>query len=350
MNCYQEFSLTELSMSAENRLESLLLSSDGNESFGMLSEKLLDYQLSIWDLAKNNFNALNEVETKSFEDKNGIVFRIQFNPHRINSTAAKTDPQSIANRKCFLCLENLPKEQKGVSIIENYLILVNPYPIAPKHFTITNLSHQPQLIDKSFGDLLTISELMNSNYLVFYNGPKCGASAPDHLHFQSVEKKFLPFYEFSELLLKKFSDVVFQNSNISVLAYDDNYRKAIILKSEEKVEILSYFKELLKVISKIDNYDQEPMLNILVIYDNGNYEVTIFLRKKHRPDRFYSENEDNLIISPASIDLAGVLITPRKEDFEKISLADIESIFQEVYITKEGFEYVKKSFSDLNGL
>ena len=155
------------------------------------AKKLLNKQKDDWQFAANGFESLKSVQTKEF-NFDGYKFKVQFNPGRIKSSSAKVDDKSIKERKCFLCLENLPSEQKGILINEEYIILVNPFPIFPEHFTIPQVRHTPQSIKNSFIDLLEISKELSKYYTVFYNGPKCGASAPDHLHFQAGSKNFMP--------------------------------------------------------------------------------------------------------------------------------------------------------------
>ena len=147
-------------------------------------EKLFSDQLSSWELAKNNYTALSQVKVKEL-DVNGTHYKVQFNPARIVSSAAKVDTKSIQERKCFLCPANLPAVQRGLPFKENYQILVNPFPIFPKHLTVPALEHVDQRIKNRFGDMLDLATYAQ-DYVVFYNGPKCGASAPDHVHFQLV--------------------------------------------------------------------------------------------------------------------------------------------------------------------
>ena len=118
--------------------------------------------------------------------------KVQFNPGRYISTSAKVDEKSINDRKCFLCPANLPEEQKGILYEEEYLILGNPFPIFPEHFTIPNINHVPQQIKNNFPLMLKLTKDLSKHYVVLYNGPKCGASAPDHFHFQAGTKNFMP--------------------------------------------------------------------------------------------------------------------------------------------------------------
>jgi len=271
----------------------------------MLKEKinhLFEEQLSEWELAKKNYNALEQIKTKTLV-ADGREYRIQFNPARIASSAAKVDAQSLRERKCFLCSNNLPPEQRGISFKEKYTILVNPYPIFPRHLTVPAVEHTPQLIASRFGDMLDLAQQLD-DYVVFYNGPKCGASAPDHFHFQAGNKGFLP-----------------------VEKNRDKY-KAISIESDNKEELLEHFQQIYDSLPLRPD-DTEPMMNILTWYELHQWMVCIFPRKKHRPS-CYGEGETDLLISPGAVDLGGVFITPLEKDFLKITAEDIANILTEL--------------------
>ena len=272
----------------------------------MLKEKvnrLFKEQLAEWDLARKNYQALEQVKTKILIIDNK-EYKIQFNPARIISSSAKVDVQSIRERKCFLCCNNLPEEQKGISFKEKYLLLVNPYPIFPRHLTIPLMEHAPQLIASRFDDMLDLAQQLD-DYIVFYNGPKCGASAPDHFHFQAGNKGFLP------------------------IENDRNKRNAISIESDNKKELLERFQHIYNNLP-MQSDDAEPMMNILAWYETEKWIVCIFPRKKHRPSCYFTEGETNLLISPAAVDLGGVFITPLEKDFEKITGEDVVRILNEI--------------------
>jgi ATP adenylyltransferase/5',5'''-P-1,P-4-tetraphosphate phosphorylase II len=265
--------------------------------------QLFEEQLINWELARNNYKALEQVKVKTL-DVNGHPYKVQFNPARFTSSTAKVDSQSIKIRKCFLCSENLPQAQKGIPFKGQYTILINPYPIFPYHLTIPSLEHIPQLIASRFGDMLDLAQLLD-DYAVFYNGPKCGASAPDHFHFQAGNKGFLP------------------------IENDKDWPHAIRLESKKKQEMIQGFKLIFNSLPLVPE-DLEPMLNILTWYETGKWVTCLFPRKKHRPACYFAEGENNLLISPASVDLGGVFITPLEKDFEKITAEDITGILQEI--------------------
>ena len=272
----------------------------------MIKEKiqqLIEEQLNNWQLAADNYKALAQVKTKSLE-VNGRLYKVQFNPTRIISSAAKVDAQSIRERKCFLCSNNRPAEQQGIVFENRYLLLINPYPIFPQHLTIPALEHTPQFISGRFEDMLNLAKELD-NYVLFYNGPKCGASAPDHFHFQAGSKGFLP------------------------IQTDGKSRGEIRIESNDKQEVLSQFQEVYQSIELKPN-DDEPMMNLLAWYNEEKWTVCVFPRKKHRPACYSANGEDNILISPASVDMGGVFITPLEKDFHKITAEDIAYILDEV--------------------
>jgi ATP adenylyltransferase/5',5'''-P-1,P-4-tetraphosphate phosphorylase II len=266
-------------------------------------KRLFIKQLSNWELARKNYQALEQVKTKNLVIDD-LEYKVQFNPARIISSAAKVDAQSIRERKCFLCAENRPSEQIGIPFNERYTILVNPYPIFPRHLTIPSIEHTPQLIASRFGDMLDLAQQLD-DYIVFYNGPKSGASAPDHFHFQAGNKGFLPI--------------------------EKNYKmyNAIIIESNNKEEVLKRFIQVYNTLP-LASEDEEPKMNILVWYDTAKWIVCIFPRKKHRPSCFGFEGDDHFLISPASVDLGGVFITPLEKDFMKMTAKDISEILLEI--------------------
>lgn len=265
--------------------------------------QLFKEQLSEWSQAKDNYRALEQVKVKML-DVDGRRYKVQFNPARIVSSTARLDPESVRLRKCFLCSENLPKEQKGITFKEHYTILVNPYPIFPRHLTIPAIEHTPQVIGARFVDMLDLARQLD-DYTVFYNGLKCGASAPDHFHFQAGSKGFLP------------------------IENDRKWHNTIRIESGNCQKMLERFKKIYDSLP-IQPCDVEPMMNILTWYEKGIWTTCLFPRKKHRPDCYSADGDANMLISPASVDLGGVFITPLEKDFIKITEKDITDILLEI--------------------
>ncbi len=296
------------------------------------AEALVQQQKATWSLANQNYKGLNNIQLKEFLF-DGFRITVQFNAERIRSSAAKTDVKTISERPCFLCLTNLPDEQKGLLLFEKYLILANPFPIFPVHLTISEINHTPQLIDGRINDLLEISKTL-PEFTVFYNGPNCGASAPDHFHFQAAIKGHLPIEkEISELTL----EIVSISENIKVYNSKNYLRSYILIESDDKNLINTKFIKVYKTLQK-NNGPLEPMVNILCSFSNGKWQLVIFPRDKQRPSHFFEEGNKQIIVGPAAVELGGLMILPRKEDFEKITRKNIIDIYNEVTINAEDFK------------
>lgn len=296
-------------------------------------KKLLDQQRNEWSLAKNNFDALSTVKSKIFEF-DGFSIKVQFNPARILSTAAKVDPKSIQERKCFLCSQNLPEEQQGLPYGKKYTMLVNPFPIFPEHFTIPTNKHEDQLILDKYTDMLDLAKSLE-DYTLFYNGPKCGASAPDHAHFQAGNKGFLPIEEDIETIQ---TDLLIDKVQLKVYALKNYLRNSILIESKKRDQVVDFFTFLYKQL-EIKSGEQEPMLNLITWYKNNTWYSCIIPRENHRPSCFFAEDESQkLLISPASVDMGGVLITPQEKDFNKITAEDIKTLLEEVCLPTDKFE------------
>ncbi len=294
-------------------------------------EKLLTEQLQTWEMAKVNYKALTEVRVKEL-NVNGWLYKVQFNPARILSSAAKVDSKSIQARKCFLCAKNLPAAQKKVLFNEHYSILVNPFPIFPKHLTIPETEHVDQLIKERFSDMLELAKELKE-YNIFYNGPKCGASAPDHAHFQAGNKGFLPIEK--EWIYKK-ADKIVSYKEASLWYLDDPVRATLVIESNEEEAAIFLFNTIYNALETKPG-EMEPMMNILAWYEKNKWIICIFPREKHRPSCYFAEGDKNLLLSPASVDMGGVFITPQEKDFEKITATDIENILREICINNSKF-------------
>ena len=291
--------------------------------------ELLAEQLTSWDTARTNYEALQEVESKVL-DVDGYTFRVQFNPARIRSSAAKVDPKSIQERKCFLCKDNLPAAQKGLKFGEGYTVLVNPFPIFPQHLTIPAVEHKDQLIRNRFVHMLELAERL-SGFVLFYNGPKCGASAPDHAHFQAGNKGFLPL---ESEWRSAAGEVFYSKEGTALYALKEYPAPMLVLTSDSMEKAAGLFDQIYTLLDK--GVEVEPMMNLLAWYEDGQWVVCIIPRTLHRPVCYFAEGEENLLISPASVDLGGVFITPLEKDFEKITSQDIRNILQEVCLTGSG--------------
>lgn len=294
-------------------------------------QALIDGQLSSWEMAKNNYEALKQVKVKEVII-NGGHYKVQFNPARIVSSAAKVDTKSIQERKCFLCPANLPEVQKGIPFNGHYQILVNPFPIFPKHLTVPELEHVDQRILLRFEDMLDLAAVAD-DYVVFYNGPKCGASAPDHAHFQAGNKGFLTIE--TEWQQKKGAKIA-ELPGGTLWALDDYPRATLAIEATSKVDAMTLFGVIYGAM-ELKSGEEEPMMNVLAWVENDKWIVCVFPRDKHRPACYTAEGDANILISPASVDMGGVFITPLEKDFDKITADDIADILSEVCLNPADF-------------
>lgn len=288
-------------------------------------------QLSSWETACNNYAALSGVQVKEL-NVHGIPYKVQFNPTRIVSSGAKVDAKSIRERKCFLCPANLPPEQEGIIFEGHYNILVNPFPIFPRHLTIPELEHAPQRIASRFGDMLELSRQL-TEYTIFYNGPRCGASAPDHAHFQAGSRGFMPIEaDWRKQVAGKVADY----GQATLWYLNDAPRTTLVIEATDKNDAMVLFGIIYRVLD-IPSGESEPMMNVLALYEDDRWIVFIFPRAKHRPACYTAEGDANLLSSPASVDLGGVFITPIEKDFLKITAEDVAQILSEVCLPAEDF-------------
>lgn len=293
---------------------------------------LFQHQLKVWDMAHKNYVALSNVKEKNFVVGNAH-YKVQFNPARIVSSAAKVDRESLQKRACFLCEANRPKEQEGIRW-RDYTIILNPFPIFPRHLTIPTNTHTAQRIVSRIGDMMALAFEIK-DYVIFYNGPKCGASAPDHMHFQAGQKGLMPYP--SDLKYANVIDVK-DIAGATLRVAKDLGRVAYLIQSTKIEAGVKLFNELYSKLPVPENED-EPMLNILCWWtDEDCWTMSIFPRKKHRPDCYYAEGEANCLISPASVDMGGVFITPLEKDFDKISGETIQKILNEVCLSEKTAE------------
>ena len=300
--------------------------------------ELLHEQVSNWELARTNFAGLKTVRTKSF-DFGDFEVKVQFNPARIVSSGAKVDAKTIAERKCFLCTENRPTEQNSVDA-GDYLVLVNPFPIFPEHFTIPRKEHVDQLIKPYFADMLELAEALD-DYLIFYNGPRCGASAPDHMHFQAGTKDFLPLVNDYKRLKDTHAQLLVESENFQLYSFN-NYLRTVYCIESTDVEsakdafekLYTYFTSppapLLEERGEIEvGGEVEPMLNIVCTFEDGKWFTFVLPRKTFRPWQYSAEGEQQLLVSPATVEMCGIFITPIEAHFEKITKEDVESILKQ---------------------
>lgn len=299
-------------------------------------------QLTSWELARKNHEALKHVQTREFHI-NGNTITIQFNPARAISTLAKLDKASLEARPCFLCLENKPAEQKSIRIDldEAFDVRINPYPILPGHLTISSEKHQWQtLTDKNErqlpGRLVTwFNKYFAPGYTIFYNGAKCGASAPDHFHFQAAKQKDIPFIQQWDRLMESacLTGYEVQDDNTVCKSYRiDSFIcpiQAFITEGRAETS-LCLLKEFLGTLPLYPE-ETEPRYNLFAWIDRqGNYIAAYFPRTSHRPSCYTAKGEECIMVSPGALDMSGLLVMPRKEDYDKITENQLLQIYSEV--------------------
>ena len=296
--------------------------------------RFFNRQLEMWEDARHRFRDLKHVEVRQLSDQ----LKVQFNPARIVSTGAKIDKHTLGERPCFLCERNRPKEQMTKQIDDHFQLLVNPFPILPVHFTIPATKHQPQSIYRHYGEMHRLLSL-HSELMVFYNGPKCGASAPDHLHFQAGTSGVLPLQTNWQRLSRSLTDVISLNDDEKISVLRDFLVPAfvIISKSEDSDEEL--FHRLYRSMPMRGD-ESEPMMNIIAWRKGDEFISVVIPREKHRPDAYFAEGEAQMMVSPGALDMAGLIITPREEDFSKINLDKATALLRECGISTEKMEAI----------
>lgn len=302
----------------------------------------IENQLAKWQTARTNHEALNQIETRRFELA-GNTITVQFNPARAVSTCAKVDKSSIEARKCFLCPENKPNEQDEIiiSLDEPFSLRINPYPILPGHLTISSVKHQDQVLaDKTIrqlpGKLISwLEEYFASGYVLFYNGAKCGASAPDHFHFQAVKQSDVPVIQQWERLMEtavREKEIKTENGNtyssFQITSYICPIQVFICNHSADILpEMINQYLESLP----LHEGESEPRYNLFAWQDKQRgFTMAYFPREEHRPACYTATRGEQLLVSPGALDMAGLLVTPRKEDFDRITESDITKIYKEV--------------------
>ncbi|MDR0940340.1 MAG: DUF4922 domain-containing protein [Mediterranea sp.] len=277
---------------------------------------------------------------------------IFLNAARIRSVTAPTeDSEAISNRPCFLCKENRLKGQLAQDF-KDYDLLFNPYPVFAEHITMAHKEHIPQAILGRFEEMVDFAQIL-SNFYLMYNGPACGASAPDHLHFQAASKEapMAGRYDWDnwsgEIVIRK-DNLVIDTALIPLTA--------VRIRTKTKGKMIHTFYQVYHQLHREPR--EEPMMNILLwynpteiagdrgmeeyIYDKTHfvYNCVIFLRGKHRPDCYYAEGDEQILVSPAIAELNGIFPMVREEDIPKLTKEKITEIYREISITADQMENV----------
>jgi hypothetical protein len=251
-------------------------------------ETFFEEQLREWPLAHDNHDALTRVWSRELtSDKLAIPLRVQYNPARIVSTGANIDKASIAARPCFLCAKNRPAEQRAMPLNADFEWLVNPFPILPHHYTIAAKVHRPQRILDAYDAMIQATLALPEEYIVFYNGPKCGASAPDHLHLQAG---------------------IF---DCQLLTANYPY-KTLLADSKES------FRKIYDSLPVTDG-EEEPRMNVIAFRKGNHVSLIVIPRRAHRPHCYTAEGDKHYLISPGALDMGGLIVTPRREDYDRLT-------------------------------
>ena len=304
-------------------------------------KRFFNQQLKQWEDARKRYQDLRDVKTKQL----GIL-RVQYNPARMVSTGAKIDAYTLAQRPCFLCASNRPKEQLTERLDDDFCLLVNPFPILPVHFTIPALRHEPQAILSHYGEVHKLLS-MYKTLMVFYNGPKCGASAPDHQHLQAGESGLVPLQREWKRMQKSLEPIVTLNEDNDVCLLRDFVVPALVIRSTSAESDEKLFHLVYKCLPLRDG-ETEPMMNIVAWREGRQYISVVIPREKHRPDCYSYEGEKRLLVSPGALDMSGLLIVPREEDFNKLTETQAETILKECGVTEKTMQEVVERIKENN--
>jgi hypothetical protein len=290
-----------------------------------------DKQLQDWPLPAKNYADLKHLRWKTISF-DGFEVKIQLNPERLRSSAANVDSSSSGPRPCFLCPENRPLEQDGIDFPPCYQLLVNPYPIFSRHLTIPDNRHVPQRIEGRISDLLRLAGYL-PDYTLLYNGPESGASAPDHFHFQAGNKGFLPVEQDIHSFPGK--KLLRQDESGSIYFMENYLRSCFIYESKSEEWLISQFKRFTQQLHRIQPAENEPLLNMICWKEKDNLLLIVFPRKQHRPRQYYETGDGQILISPGIVDFCGVLVVPRKEDYDKINKELLTDIYSQLTLSDD---------------
>ena len=307
-------------------------------------QRFFNRQLEKWEAARQRYHDLRSAKTRELVVGTYSI-QVQWNPARMVSTGAKMDQKTIAERPCFLCEKNRPKEQIKKEVDGQYELLVNPFPILQQHFTIPSLKHQPQRILDSYGEIHKLLEEY-PEMMVFYNGPQCGASAPDHAHFQAGTSGLLPLQKSWQRLSRNLTPLISLNDDEDISLIDEYPCTALLIRSRSQYGDEQLFRRLYEALPATE---PEPMMNIVSWRTNDDFLSVVFPRTKHRPDCYYKEGNEQFIISPGALDMAGLIITPRQEDYERLTPEKALGILDEITLKGEPLQQLIDSLKAQNG-
>ena len=299
------------------------------------------HQLDTWDEIRQRYEALKYVGLKQLGHR-----QLQYNPARMVSTGAQIDRQTIAQRACFLCEKNRPEEQLTIDLGDDFELMVNPFPVLPMHFTIVRKTHVPQTILENYTEIHRLLELFPELF-VFYNGPMSGASAPDHMHFQAGIGQELPLMTVLRKLEKEQQVLIKQGNGSSLSMFNSVSFNAFVIKSKAQETEMALFKQLYAAMP-VREGEKEPRMNIVAWRDGSENVIIVLPRDNHRPACYFEEEDRRMVISPGALDMAGLIITPREEDFNRMSEDKLISILKEVSIKEKDMKNIKEKLTTAN--
>jgi len=299
---------------------------------------LLEQQRRDWPLLADGYAALARAETKLLRVAAAEVW-VQHNPARIRSTTAVVDPAAVARRGCFLCPEGLPAEEKGIPVGQDLVALCNPFPVLDRHISLVHRDHVPQAIVGWEGRLVGLAQEMGPADFVLYNGPRCGASAPDHLHFQACSRSLLPIEASAAGLVFRPAEPAHGDVEWAVLGPRQCGRTVILLRATQLESAAGALARLLRALPR-ESGEAEPRVNVVGVHDGRAFLVYVFPRTRHRPACFSAEGDERMLVSPGGIDMAGVVVAPERRDYARIDGPRLEARYAEVTAEAEAVETV----------
>jgi hypothetical protein len=292
-----------------------------------LAAALLEQQKKTWPGLARGYEALGEARLREIRG-DGWGVKIQFNPRRIVSSGAKVDPETIRRRRCFLCPDHLPPEQQAILYRDDYLVLCNPMPIFPGHLTIAHRRHLLQSLPENMITFLRLAVDFGPRMTLFYNGPRAGASAPDHLHFQAAPAGLMPVEE--EILDPRKRTGARRRDGVEISRTAGLARGILVIEGKEEGNVAAAIGELIGMLGRSKISNGEPLLNILCNRTGEGWRLILFPRLKLRPAAYFLEGEERLLVSPGAVDMAGMIITPMEKDFLALDRECVLGIFREV--------------------
>ena len=308
--------------------------------YSVAVDRLISKQMRDWPEAGRNYAALAQARQRVLQVGESTV-ALQFNPERRRSSAANIDKKALARRKCFLCTEHQPVRQRAVLWGSHYKIQVNPYPIFSRHLTIADQNHVPQRLAGRVGDMLQLAQAL-PEFVVFYNGPQCGASAPDHMHFQAGLLSELPLCA----ELPHATTMLIADSDEGFIGFVDSLGRTMFNIETSTVRAAERYVLRLMDMLPVPAGADEAMVNVLCWWDATDrmWRVVVFPRCKHRPD-CYGEGDGHLLLSPASVDMGGLWAVPEEKDFEALTTEAIQGLYRELCMSRDELSGLLKGFN-----